>query len=73
METKCYLKYPCLVGHYNTYVKYGLVRVYGYLKDQYGKLFNNFHWHVLTNSPIPEGNTAPAQGTDNNGNPRRSD
>ena len=69
METKYYLNEPCLMENYNAYEKYGLVGVCGYLQDEYGKLFKNVRWHVLSGITYPERNTALAQGTDDNVDP----
>ena len=58
---------------YNAYSKYGPLGVCGYLKDEYGKFFKNDRLPSLTNIPVPEGSTSPAQGKYDNGEPPRGD
>ena len=53
----------------NAYAKYGPFGVCEYIEDDYVKLFKNGSWPDLTDIPVPEEKTAPAQWTDNNGNP----
>ena len=45
----------------------------GNLQDEYGKLFRNGHWHTLTDIPVPEGDTSPAQVKYNNCDPPHAD
>ena len=73
METNYYLKYPHLMDNGNANDKYGPVGVLGYLQVDYVKLFKNGRWPDLSDIPVPELNTVPAQGTHINGNPPRYD
>ena len=69
METEYYLKDPRLIENDNAYAKYAPVGVCGYFQDEYGFFFKNVRWTSITEFTVPEGNIAPAQGTDGNGNP----
>ena len=73
VETNYYLRDHRLMKNDNDYSKYGQVGDFGYLQNDYEKLFKNGCWTDITYIPVPEVNTATEKGTDDNGEPTRND
>ena len=61
------------MDNYNAYEKYITVRVFGYLQDEYRKIFNNGRWPAIIDIYVPEGNTYPVQEIYKNGDHTNAD
>ena len=73
VETKYYLKDPFQIENHDMIFKYTPVGVCGSLQDEYGFFFNNVCCPAINYIHVPEGNTSPAQGTDDIGDTPSSD